>query len=340
MIGTRVRSAREACRLTQMELANLSGVSHGTIAAIEVGRIFEPSPEYIKMISAATGFPAQFFYLGPLPDMPEGNFRKLKRVPAREIKWLKAETRQVVELVQRAEIDLELPPVSLKPLDHDVNLEGIEDLATRIRQEMRVGNCDPIPNLTRAVERTGVIVVKLPSSKDLDSYSVWPDIGLGGRPLITLTAGHSGDRDRANLCHELGHLILHTRRNHIEPDHAEREAWRFAGAVLLPKEAAEESMQPPITLRVLMGVKATFGTSIAFNIQRAKDLGLIAETQFISLRKQLHSRGWYKNEPVVVENEDPLLIRKILDYLGGTGSDRERATRLNIAPFNFRALTG
>ena len=144
-----------------------------------------------------------------------------------------------------------------------------------------------IPNLTRAVERAGVLVVRFPGTiKDHDSYASWPDFSLGGRPVIALTGGHPGDRDRFNVGHELGHLLLHTLRPNTDPREAEAEANRFAGALLLPRRSAAAALRRPITLRVLMGVKATYGISIAMGAQRARDLELISKAQFVSLRCQ------------------------------------------------------
>ena len=271
MIGERIRLAREACRLTQQDLADRSGVPLGTLGAIEAGRVAEPSKATLEGVSAATGFPIPFFQLGPLPDLPEGYFRKLKRGQAKDTKQFRAQVRQVVELVQRSEQKLRLPLVKIEPRRGVFTLEDVEGIAEETRHDLGVGERDPIPNLTRALERSGVIVVRLPVAiADHDGYSVWPESGLEGRPAVAVSAGNSGDRDRANLALELGHLVLHTLRQ-VEPERAEKEAWRFAGALLLPREAAEEAMRPPITLRVLMEIKARFGSSIALNAKRALD---------------------------------------------------------------------
>jgi Zn-dependent peptidase ImmA (M78 family) len=191
----------------------------------------------------------------------------------------------------------------------------------------------------RAVERAGVVVVRLPTHlEDHDSYSVWPGSIIDGRPIIAMTADHPGDRDRANTAHELGHLVLHTLRRTVDPDEAEREAWRFAGAFLVPRQGAEEIMTPPITLNVLKGVKAVYGTSIGLNLQVARDYGLVTQEQYTSLRKQITIRGWHRSEPVEVVCEAPQLMPKIAALLGGEGSVRDRAERLGTQQFLVPAL--
>jgi Zn-dependent peptidase ImmA (M78 family)/DNA-binding XRE family transcriptional regulator len=341
MIGERVRLARETCRLTQQDLASLSGIPLGTIGSIEAGTTSVPSDAILSTIALATGFPESFFSKGPLPDLPEGFYRKLKRGSAKDAKQFRAQVRQVVEVVQRAESQLKLPPVTLEPVRIVDSLDHVDEIAADVRHTLGLGCRDPIPNVIRAVERAGVIVVRLPSQlEDHDSYSVWPDNIIDGRPVLALTAGHPGDRDRANTAHELGHLVLHTLRRNVDPDQAEREAWRFAGSFLLPREAAQESMRPPITLTVLKGVKGLYGTSIAFNAQVARTYELIGREQYVSLRKQLAARGWLKDEPVEVVSEKPVLLPKIAAFIAGEGSTRERADRLGTQQFLATALLG
>lgn len=344
MIGERIRLAREACLLTQSDLAEVANVSQGTLSDIEAGAVVSPSKIVVERIAAATLYPVSFFYAGALPDLPEGHYRKRKKGTVKATKQIRAQARQVLEIVQRSEDALHLPPVRLEPVaSMSGGLEAVEAVAAAVRASLGVGARDPIPNLIRAAERAGVVVARLPTEMtDHDGFSAWPDYGLGGRPLLAISAGHPGDRDRFTVAHELGHLILHTLRGTtIEPGPAEQEANRFAGALLIPRDAARDAMHPPVTLRVLMGVKATFGTSIAMSAQRALDLRLITRDHFVSLRKQLSARGWTHDEPVEVPQERPILIANILDYMAGSGgSTAERATRVAMPMFTFRALAG
>jgi Zn-dependent peptidase ImmA (M78 family)/transcriptional regulator with XRE-family HTH domain/DNA-directed RNA polymerase subunit RPC12/RpoP len=338
MIGERVRLAREACRLTQKSLAVSSGVPPGTIGSIENGLISEPSDNTIFKISVATGFPVGFFYLGQLPDMPEGRFRHKKRVPAKDRMQIRAQVRQTVELVQRSEQCLRLPKVTLSPITPPLDMDQIERLAVETREKLGIGQRDPIPNFTRAVERAGVVVVRLPYVPGCDSYSVWPDYGFHGRPIIAIVGDHPGDRDRANVGHELGHLLLHTEASNIEYDPAETEAWRFAGAILLPVAAAHDLMRRHLTMRVLMAIKANYGTSMSLTIRRAYDLGLISNDHYSSLNKQLSARGWRTHEPVPVHNEETLLIKKIISHMSDGDSLRDKNIHLNLQDQVLRKL--
>jgi Zn-dependent peptidase ImmA (M78 family)/transcriptional regulator with XRE-family HTH domain len=339
MIGQRIRLAREVCAMTQTELAASVGISQGTLSSIEIGQILQPSKQVVRQIAAATGFPPTFFYLGPLPDFPEGSFRRLARGRSKVSAQVRAQVRHIAEVVQRTESNLTLPPTTLKPTSVELNVDQIERYTVEIRQFMGVGQNEPIPNLTRAVERAGVIVISIPTEMpDHDGFSIWPDYGLEGRPLVALTRGARGDRNRFTLAHELGHLLLHTLRPNVDAKTAEGEANRFAGSLLIPRRAALQVITTPVTLGVLMRVKATHGTSIAMTAKRALDLKIIDQRHFISLRKQLSARGWTKAEPVEVGAENPILISKILLAAGGEGSWSERAARLPMQTFSYRAL--
>jgi len=132
--------------------------------------------------------------------------------------------------------------------------------------------------------------------------------------------------------------MLHTVRRNIDPKQAEIEAHRFAGALLLPKAAATQAIRSPLTLRDLMGVKATFGISMAAAARRALDLTLISKAQYVSLNRQLSARQWKKQEPVDVPTEQPVVIGKIVSALAGDGSILQRADRAMLPTFMFRSL--
>lgn len=339
MIGERVRLAREACRLTQQELAESIGAPLSAVADVEIGRVHNPSSDLIRSISSATSFPIGFFQQGALPHLPEGHYRRLKRGTARVSKQVRAQVRQLLELVEKAEATVSLPPVRINPIRGSLTGAGIEDVAEQARRELGFNDREPITNLIRAVERAGVVVVRLPGKlDDHDGFSVWPEFGLGGRPIVALGSTHSGDRDRHTVAHEMGHLILHTLRSEVLADEAEAEAHRFAGALLLPRKAALEAMRAPLTLGVLMGVKAHYGASLSMASRRALELGLIHRSHYVSLQKQLSKRGWRLEEPVKVDVETPVLIDKILRELAGSGSAIDRAERLGLPLFAFRSL--
>jgi hypothetical protein len=77
------------------------------------------------------------------------------------------------------------------------------------------------------------------------------------------------------------HLVLHTLRTTLDPDLAEAEAWRFAGALLFPREAAEEMLVPPVTLRVLIGV-----IGLSPSLTKPQHVGFVFKARFDPLAPQ------------------------------------------------------
>ena len=339
MIGERIRLVRDYLAITQQQLAAAASVSQPAISKVERGGSIKP--ETLRSISGATGYSMEFFTQGALPDVPELSLRFRKRATSlrKDDKRLRALCRQAVELVSKVEDQVELPPVGLKPHYEDVNDTEIENLAVAVRQRLGIGATDRIPNLTTAVERSGIVVFGASGSlRKHDAASVWPSFPVG-RPVVCYTRGWPGDRQRLSIAHEVAHLLLH-QTGLIDPDRAERDAFRFGAALLLPREAALEEIQPPVLLHRLRWAKAKWGISIGALIRRARDLNIIDSYRYTSLMKQRAVRGWHKNEPVEVPVEQPVLLAKSFRLVYGTDRPTAVAAKTGLAPMAIRDLIG
>jgi Zn-dependent peptidase ImmA (M78 family)/transcriptional regulator with XRE-family HTH domain len=320
VIHERVRHARLYHGWSQTTLAEMIGVTQSAISHTEkTGYV---SPDNLAAIANVTGFSLEWFERGSLPDLPMGSLRFRKRASATHTddERVRAIVRQVLEAVDRLSPVLDLPAVRIRPCaaTEEVTGDWIEMKAIEVREWLGVGPMDPIPSVVRAVERAGVVVMgcALPI-KAHDAVSYWsPD---RHRPVICFSRGFSGDHQRLSVAHELGHLVMHHLRS-PEPRIAEREAFRFAAAMLLPNTAAHEEIESPVTLRSLAYVKAKWGISIAALVRRCTDLSIITPEKRESLEKQLSARGWRKEEPVHVPDERPTLICQIVETSLGTSS--------------------
>ena len=337
MIGDRVRLARDYLGITQQELANAADVTQSAISQIETGG---PAADgTLRAVSRATGYTVEFFQRGALPDLPELSLRYRKRATSRrgDDRRVRAHCRQGLELIMELERQAELPPVVLEPIDFDVDENGIEEHALVVRQQLGIGALDPVPNLVRAIERCGTIVFGASVNLDKhDAASAWPNYPVG-RPIVCYARGRPGDRQRLSIAHEVGHLVLHQLRL-TEPDGAEIEAFRFGAALLMPRDAAIEAIEPPVTLRTLAWVKARWGISIAALIRRCYDLRIIDQHRYQSLWKQLSARGWRKEEPVHVRIEQPTILTKSLILVYGTDRPALLAAEIGLAPVAIRDL--
>lgn len=338
MIHQRVRHARLYHGWSQTELAKMIGVTQPAVSQIEkTGNV---SPENLAAIADVTGFSLAWFERGNLPDLPMGSLRFRKRASATQAddERVRAIVRQVLEVVGRLGPALDLPAVRVQSCaaTEDVTADWIELTAIGVREWLGVGPSDPIPSVVRAVERAGVVVMgcALPI-KGHDAVSYWsPDTN---RPVICFSRGFSGDHQRLSVAHELGHLVLHHLRA-PEPRIAEKEAFRFGAALLLPNTAAREEIDPPVTLRSLAYVKAKWGISIRSLIGRCLDLQIITPEKRESLEKQLSARGWSKEEPVHVPDERPTLISQIIETSLGTASPQRLHMALGLPPLACKDL--
>lgn len=336
----RLRHARTYANLTQERLQELTGLSQGLISQIERGKSL--TPEVAERIAGATGFsPAFLLDDSPLPELPEGSLRYRRRstAPVRHGERFRAHVRQTLGVAESAAEGLKIPPVRVVPLgaNERVDADTIEALAADAREAMGVGAVDPIPNVVRCAERAGVLVVG--SSDEIEGHdgaSFWPAYPEG-RPVVCFTRGIAGDRQRFTISHELGHLYLHILRAVGQRD-AEAEANRFAGAFLLPADAAREELHANITMRDLAAAKARWGISIAATIRRCLDLQIISADRRLILEKQISARGWRKNEPVAVRPEEPLMLRKMIEtkYSGRRLSDV--ASEMGLPPMAVRDM--
>lgn len=331
LAGERVRTARSLLGKSQEELASATSVSQAFISQIESGT--RPATEsFLADVATATALPRSFFDAIP-PELPQDTlrFRKLasaRRGDTRRTGALLGEAYRVVhELLQGAKYPVpDLPTVVDTPSDHD-----IERLAEATRSTLGIGPDTPVRHVTRACERSGVAIVPLTlPGEDGDEgeqighfgASCWP--GGMDYAVIGYFPSGTGDRQRYTLAHELGHLVLHSRRRFVADPEA--EANRFAAAFLVPQDRAMEAMGGAIiTLRSLQYMKAHWGVSIQALIMRGAQLGLIDASRKTSLFKQLSARGWRKSEPVLVHREEPALIWKLLTARFGQQAVYQRA---------------
>ena len=317
----RVFALRDLLGFSLQEIGSATGLSQGYLSDIANGnRPF--TSEHARLLASALDFPEEFFYVDAPPVQSSSlNFRKLKKAKAKDTKKASQyfrEASRVTQLVAEAANLRTRDLPSVKSVAEVLTDREIEDAASATRTLMGLGQDDPVPNMTRAIERLGIVVA--PVILDPTDEEETPVHGFEGHfgishgtgsgfPVVGYFPGASPDRDRFTLGHEVGHVVLHSHRTSSDP---EREANRFAGALLISEGAARSALHSMITLNQLAQIKAKFGISIQALVMRAAALGIIDERRQRSLFVQLSARGWRHNEPVEVEPEYPLLMRKLI----------------------------
>lgn len=321
LYGIRLRDARLLRGLTAKETATLIGV--GPVRYSRMENADEPvavTAAEMERLAASLAFPSGYFQTPPttLISTDDLCFRAKKSLTktAREMigSWagvcgdLLHETFKSV-----APVSVLLPrfPVGTSP----------EVAAREVRNLWGYDDAEPIPHLTRRLERSGIYVFSAPfevgDRTHHDALSTW--VGEQRElPIVLLRDIDSWERIRLSLAHEAGHLALH---RFGRPETAEQEAFDFGAALLMPAPAFQKTWPSHVTLGTLQKVKLYWGVSLAALIERGFRLGLLREDERMNLYKQLSRRdkrtgltlrvqepGYDDREP-----ERPLLVSKLIE---------------------------
>lgn len=330
----RIAQARHLEGMTQRELSERSHISQSKLSKLQNGFIVFKENE-ARSIAAALGFPVSYFTReDPILPMTAVTYRKTSKSSMGELSAVSIEYSELCATVSRLSGLLGMTAGKtawirkIAPRTPELSVSEIDRIANQARTCMGLEPVGPIGNLTRSLERQGIVVAPMKSTGGSDDGKTrltsegitYPQ--CEGMPCIGYSAGKriGGDRQRFTKAHELGHLILHRFRRPDTPQQMEREAHLFAGALLLPAEDMSRTVQRNATLSDFLKIKSGWGASIAASISRARALGIISSERYRSLQIQLSSRGWRKQEPVNVGEEHPLLLKQMIQAVFGVGS--------------------
>lgn len=317
--GDRLRLARSIRCYTQKELAERVGASHTTISRLELDR-FEPTPGLLAALCEALDVMPSFFE-HPVTDefkLSECSFRHLQSTTRRLLDQALAKGTLFQEIISAFAHLVEFPPTNVPNIPAKTETE-IDAAANETRRLWGLSLRAPITNIIQAAEHAGIVVTRLKGTTEkVDAFS-----RFGNPPVIVLNSVRdSASRDRFNVAHELGHLVIH--RGHPTGDsETEREANQFARAFLLPAEVFKDelrmSQQPdwPNLFELKRRWKLP-GTEL---LQRAEHIGAVGAATARSLYKQHSYRRWHKSEPYEMPCEQPEALKIALEII-----DREKLT--------------
>ncbi|MGY3131572.1 Zn-dependent peptidase ImmA (M78 family)/transcriptional regulator with XRE-family HTH domain [Bradyrhizobium sp. USDA 4503] len=308
--------ARESRGITQSELSALMDISQGTVSKIEAG-VNEATPAFVEALSRTLQYESAFFFEPGRPyGMPPFHYRKRKKLGKRPLERMIGEMN-----IRRIHVSILLRSFERKSnlfipeIDRDEYLSGsrkqfsVEDAARHVRELWMLPD-GPIDNVIGLIEERGGVVLPCNFESDLiDAVSQRID-GLPVLFFVNMNA--PADRIRLTLCHELGHMILHT-SSLLDDEIMEDEADRFAGAFLLPAKEIRPQLQK-FDLRQIANLKRHWKVSMAAIAMRADSLKLISPYQKKMFFIQMGQLGYRKAEPHEPPKEYPRAINRMIDY--------------------------
>ncbi len=329
MFGKRLKQLRLSRNLSLEALAAEMGgiITKQALSKYELGKAI-PSPVVMSKLASALGVKAAYLFSEPPITIEFIAYRKASRLLKREGARIEGIVEQALEKrVHLQELigqsDGSAVPIKKLPIK---KIEDSEVAAERLRKLWELGS-DPILNITATLENHFLSILEVESNEKFDGISAiaYDDDHHVKAAAIVTRCGIAGERQRLNLAHELGHIVLDTSENIDE----EKAAFRFGAAFLAP---AEKLLTEVGTKRAflqteeLLLLKRQFGISLQALLYRLRDLDIITESYYRQWCKEINRRGWKKKEPLELPSENPEWLRRsILRVLGEGLITREYA---------------
>ena len=308
MIGERLRRFRIArgMSLGDLEAAIDGLVSRQTLSKYEHGKL-QPAATTLNQIAAALGVKSAQLWGKPPCHVEWIAFRKRARLGKRAQERIQSFVAE--ELEKRVQLQeqiyegnaLEFPVLSVLVR----NLEDAEKAALTLRNTLNLG-IDPIANLIDVLEDHYIHIIQVEADEAFDGISALARDN-DNKPLaaaIATRSGVPGDRQRLNITHELGHLVLDL---HNDVDE-EKAAFRFGAAFLVPAEQLRRDVgekRSRIQKSELFYLKKRYGMSIQAILFRLRDLRIITDAYYKKWCIQINKFGWKKHEPSEIPREKP-----------------------------------
>lgn len=306
--------ARESRGCTQKGLAEGLGISQGELSKIETGlRI--PSPELVGRFASYLRYSKDLFSLAERywgSNTSCAYYRKRKSASLQNVRQALAIANirriQISRLLISGSAELAADK-QFKRLDIEEHPGGAATIARAVRT-MWCLPPGPLQNLTRTIEDAGGIVFRSTfGSTKIDALCQWVQ---GLPPMFFTNEDIPCDRMRWTLAHEVGHMIMH----HLPTGNIEQEANDFAAELLMPAKQIKPYLSD-LSLAKLASLKPHWKVSMNALLKRACDLGTITERQRSYFWTQMGMHGYRTHEPIPLPQEEPTLVKEILDLHTG-----------------------
>jgi len=314
LVSGRLRIARDLAGLTQAALARDIEVSPAAVSQFEGGAA-HPSPSTLTRLAEALDVPEPFL-VRPLIDTHEGFFRSLRRTAVSARRHARAVAHVAHDVALHAADGglLVAHAVPRIDLQLDASVREIEETAGVVREAWAIPT-GPVGDIVGLLEQHGVTVIRLPlSTAAVDAFS----LPFADHPVVVLGADKN-DRARSRFdgVHELGHLVIHGEQIWGLKE-VEYQAHAFAAAFLMPAAEIRDELPNSVDWSRLFELKRHWQVSLAALLRRARDLGRMTPSTYLTAVKAASARGWRRSEPVPLGTpEQPRFLNRYLDTVAG-----------------------
>jgi len=286
-------------------------VTKQSISKYETGRA-KPSNVVLVRLASALGVKAITLWTEPGYAIELLAYRKGSGLQKKEKERVENHVRFALEQrVKLQELQGQLDRFNLKVGGYPISRpEQAEVAAESLRQTWNLGY-DPIASMVAVLEDHAIHAESIEANPRFDGISAVArdDKGKTVSAMLVSRAGLSGERQRLNFAHELGHLFLKCTSSADE----EKAAFRFGAAFLAPRDlmvADAGARRTAFSIQELLLLKQRYGLSLQALLYRLRDLGIITEGHYRQWCMEIRSRGWSKKEPRETVEEKPQWLQR------------------------------
>jgi transcriptional regulator with XRE-family HTH domain len=234
IFAKRLKAARLLAGLSQDKLVDAIGhmVSKNAIAKYERAEMM-PNSQVLIALAKALSVKPDYFFRPFTVEIGQVEFRKKSKLGARKLKVLQQQVSDQIERYLEIESLLDISSKFDNPIGHLLISKGedVEKAVNTLLESWKMG-INALPNVIELLEDKEIKVIEIEADPAFDGLSGWAN---GEIPVIVLNRGYPIERKRFTALHELGHLLMHVKKN-LSPKEMEKLCHRFAGAMLMPKE--------------------------------------------------------------------------------------------------------
>lgn len=236
----------------------------------------KPDSQTISLLSRALHLPSDYFVRETIVQLEELRFRKLKKLPAKEVDKISALTVDYLERYLELENMLGIDnKISFVPKTYVLKNEyDIEKAVLDLRKKWKLGE-DALTNIIDILEENGVKVFLL---KTNPSFSGMSSVLNGEIAVIVLNENREIPvvRRRFSALHELAHLYLDL--GGFDEKRAEKICDRFAASMLIVPNRLMQILgnkRTSIVMQELYFIAGKYGISLSAIAYQAMSLGIV-----------------------------------------------------------------